>query len=98
MRLLFTQEPVATSAGLFLGGAAGEPGPWRRQAILGRGRWDADALREMVPEYVVEHLADVDAVLVIEKTGFLKQGKRSCGLGRQYTGGAGKTPTAGSGC
>src|SRR3954453_4105124 len=105
MRPLFTQERVAASAGLFLDGllgaerrktgwmraeAAGDPGPWRQQAILGRGRWDADALRDIVREYVVEHLADEGAVLVVDETGFLKQGKASCGVARQYTGSAGK--------
>ena len=105
MRGLFTQERVAASAGLFLDGllgderrktgwmraeAAGDPGPWRQQAILGRGRWDADALRDIVRDYVVETLAAADAVLVIDETGFLKQGKASCGVGRQYTGSAGK--------
>jgi SRSO17 transposase len=44
----------------------------------------------LVREYVVEHLADGDAVLVIDETGFLKQGKASCGVARQYTGSAGK--------
>src|SRR4051794_8516004 len=105
MRPLFTQERVAASAGVFLGGllgeerrktgwmraeAAGDPGPWRQQAILGRGRWDADALRDIVREYVVETLAEPDAVLVVDETGFLKQGKASCGVARQYTGSAGK--------
>ncbi len=105
MRGLFTQERVAASAGLFLDGllgderrktgwmraeAAGDPGPWRQQAILGRGRWDADALRDIVRDYVVETLAAEDAVLVIDETGFLKQGKASCGVSRQYTGSAGK--------
>lgn len=41
-------------------------------------------MRDDVPE------ADPDAVLVIDETGFLKQGKASCGVGRQYTGSAGK--------
>ncbi len=105
MRGLFTQERVAASANLFLDGllgderrktgwmraeAAGDPGPWRQQAILGRGRWDADALRDIVRDYVVESLATEDAVLVIDETGFLKQGKASCGVARQYTGSAGK--------
>jgi SRSO17 transposase len=105
MRGLFTQDRVAASAGLFLDGllgderrktgwmraeAAGDPGPWRQQAILGRDRWDADALRDIVRDYVVETLAAEDAVLVIDETGFLKQGKASCGVGRQYTGSAGK--------
>lgn len=105
IRPLFTQERMAASAGLFLDGllggerrktgwsraeAAGDPGPWRQQAILGRGRWDADALRDIVRDYALETLADADAVLVIDETGFLKQGKASCGVGRQYTGSAGK--------
>jgi SRSO17 transposase len=105
IRPLFTQERVAVSAGLFLDGllgperrktgwmraeAAGDPGPWRQQAILGRGRWEADALRDLVRDYVVGSLADQDAVLVLDETGFLKQGKASCGVARQYTGSAGK--------
>ena len=105
IRPLFTQERVTHSAGLFLDGllgperrktgwmraeAVGDPGPWRQQAILGRGRWDADAMRDVVREYALETLSDRDAVLVIDETGFLKQGKSSCGVGRQYTGSAGK--------
>jgi len=105
MRPLFRQERVAISAGQFLDGllgeerrktgwmraeAAGDPGPWRQQAILGRGHWDADALRDIVRGYALETLADADAVLVIDETGFLKQGKTSCGVSRQYTGSAGK--------
>ena len=70
--------------------AAGDGGPWRQQALLGRGRWNADALRDIVCDYVIEHLGDEDAVLVIDETGFLKQGRASCGVGRQYTGSAGK--------
>jgi len=70
--------------------AAGDPGPWCQQAILGRSRWDADALRDIVRDYVIETLGAADAILVIDETGFLKQGKASCGVGRQYTGSAGK--------
>src|ERR1700748_3213907 len=105
MRPLFTQERVAASAGLFLDGllgaerrktgwmraeAAGDTGPWRQQAILGRGCWEGDALRDIARGYALETLADPDAVLVIDETGFLKQGKASCGVARQYTGSAGK--------
>jgi hypothetical protein len=93
MRPVFVQERSAVNAGLFLDGllseerrktgwmraeAAGDPGPWRQQELLGRDRWDADELRDLVREYVVEHLAEDDAVLVVDETGFLKQGKASC--------------------
>jgi SRSO17 transposase len=44
----------------------------------------------MVRDYVVEHLGDDDSVLVDDETRFLQQGKASCGVGRQYTGSAGK--------
>src|SRR3954463_12568363 len=44
----------------------------------------------MVREYALETLASPGAVLVIDETGFLKQGQGSCGVGRQYTGSAGK--------
>ena len=105
IRPLFAQERVAAPAGQFLDGllgneqrktgwmraeAAGDPGPWRQQAILGRGQWDADALRDIAREYALETLGDEDAVLVIDETGFLKQGKASCGVARQYTGSVGK--------
>jgi SRSO17 transposase len=76
---------------------AGDPGPWRQQAPLGRDRWDADALRDMVCEYVIEHLTDDDAVLVVDE-GFLKQGKSSCGVARQYTGSAGKITNCQTAC
>jgi SRSO17 transposase len=105
MRPLFTQERVARSAEHFLDGllgeerrktgwmraeAAGDPGPWRQQAILGRGQWEADALRDIVRNYALETLGDDTAVLVVDETGFLKQGNASCGVARQYTGSAGK--------
>src|SRR5215207_4801630 len=105
IRPLFLQERMAQSAGLFLDAllgperrktgwmraeAAGDPGPWRQQALLGRAQWDADALRDVVRGYAVETLGEPDAVLVIDETGFLKQGKASCGVGRQDTGSAGQ--------
>ena len=105
LQSLFAHPSVATSAAAFLDGvlgperrktgwmraeAAGDPGPWRQQAVLGRSHWDADALRDMVRDYALETLASPGAVLVIDETGFLKQGQHSCGVGRQYTGSAGK--------
>ena len=105
IRPLFQQARMADSAALFLDAllgperrksgwmraeAAGDPGPWRQQALLGRARWDAEALRDVVRDYVVETLAEPDGVLIVDETGFLKQGRSSCGVARQYTGSAGK--------
>jgi SRSO17 transposase len=105
MRPVFGRERMAHPAGLFLDGplgpqrrktgwtraeAAGDAGPWRRQAVLGRGRWEADALRDVVRDHALEALADPGAVLVIDETGFLKRGKASCGVARQHTGSVGK--------
>src|SRR3954465_3065494 len=105
LKALFAHPSVAASAAAFLDGllgperrktgwmraeAAGDPGPWRQQAVLGRSRWDADALRDLVRDYTLATLAVPDAVLVIDETGFLKQGTSSCGVQRQYTGSAGK--------
>jgi SRSO17 transposase len=96
IRPLFTQRRVAASAGQFLDGllgneprktgwmraeAVGDPGPWRQQAILGRGRWDADALRDVVREYALETLSDGDAVLCYRRNRLFEAGQgvmRSC--------------------
>jgi SRSO17 transposase len=105
IRPLFRQDRTAAAAGLFLDAllgperrktgwmraeAAGDPGPWRQQALLDRSRWEADARRDLVRDDALETLAEPDAVLVIDETGFLKQGQASCGVARQYTGSAGK--------
>ena len=89
----FPGHPSRTGArktGWMRAEAAGDVGPWRQQAVLGRSHWDADALRDVVRDYALETLAEGDAVRVIDETGFLKQGTASCGVGRQYTGSAGK--------
>jgi SRSO17 transposase len=69
---------------------AGEATPDGMQHLLGRAAWDADAVRDDVRDYVVEHLYDPDAVLVVDETGDLKKGTRTVGVQRQYTGTAGR--------
>lgn len=81
IRALFTQGRVAASAGRFLDGslgkerrktgwmraeAAGDPGPWRQRATLGRSHWDADGLHDILRDHALETLADPKAVLVID--------------------------------
>ena len=58
------------------------------QDFLARMRWDADGVRDDLRAYVVEHLGAADAVL--DETGFLKTGNKSCGVQRQYSGTAGR--------
>lgn len=61
------------------------------QHLLNDAHWEADAVRDDLREYVVEHLGDEQSgVLVVDETGFLKKGGKSVGVARQYTGTAGK--------
>src|SRR6266516_5069406 len=73
---------------------AGDPSPDGMQHLLGRAVWDADAVRDDVRAYVVEHLGEDAAVLVIDETGDLKKGTVPVGVHRQYTGTAGRIETA----
>ena len=120
IRPLFAAPSVAASANAFLDGllgaerrktgwmraeAAGDPGPWRQQAILGRSHWNADALRDVVRDHVIETLGAPEAVLVIDETGFLKQGHASLSKATPPAASRGSTParrarspTARSGC
>src|SRR5947207_5254388 len=69
---------------------SGHPNPYGFQHLLGRADWDADELRDRLRTYVTDYLADLDAVGVIDETGFLKKGVHSAGVARQYSGTAGK--------
>jgi SRSO17 transposase len=71
--------------------AIGEVTPRGVQHLLNDAHWDPDAVRDDLREYVVEHLGDENSgVLIVDETGFLKKGEKSCGVARQYTGTAGK--------
>ena len=72
---------------------AGDATPDGVQRLLGIYRWDANGVRDDLREYVVEHLGDPEAVLVVDETGFLKQGSKSVGVQRQYSGTAGRSIT-----
>jgi SRSO17 transposase len=64
------------------------------QHLLARAKWDADAVRDDVRDYVIEAFGQPDAVLVIDETGDLKKGEHSVGVQRQYTGTAGRIENA----
>jgi SRSO17 transposase len=68
----------------------GELTPDGVQRLLNAARWDADQVRDDLRTYVVEHLGDPSAVLVLDETGFLKKGDKSVGVQRQYSGTAGR--------
>src|SRR5215218_8189497 len=68
----------------------GNATPYGIQHLLGRANWDADAVRDELREYVSEHLAGEESVLLVDETGFIKKGDKSVGVKRQYCGTAGK--------
>jgi SRSO17 transposase len=83
-------ETVERRNGWQLAEAIGERTPDGVQRLLNGARWDSAEVRDDLREYVVEHLGDPEAVLVIDETGFLKKGENSVGVARQYSGTAGK--------
>lgn len=83
-------SPVKRKNGWQLAELAGEKNPDGVQRLLNNALWDADEVRDDLQEYVVEHLGDENAVLVVDETGFLKKGNKSVGVKRQYSGTAGR--------
>jgi len=72
--------------------AIGERDPQGVQRLLNSATWDAEAVRDDLRGYVVEHLGDEETgVLIVDEPGFLKKGEKSVGVARQYTGTAGDT-------
>ncbi|MEK7215829.1 MAG: IS701 family transposase, partial [Chloroflexota bacterium] len=83
-------KPVERKNGWQLAEANGDHTPDGMQHVLGRAVWDPEAVRDDVCRYVLEHLGTPQGVLVIDETGFLKKGKHSAGVARQYSGTAGR--------
>src|SRR5829696_3341580 len=82
--------PVDRKNGWQLAEHVGHRHPRTVQRVLDRSAWDADAVRDDLREQVIAELGDEDGVLVIDETGFLKKGTKSCGVARQYSGTAGR--------
>jgi SRSO17 transposase len=83
-------SPLERKNGWQLAEHAGDAAPYGVQHLLGRAVWSADEVRDDLRAYVVEHLGDAEAVLVVDETGFLKKGTHSVGVARQYSGTAGR--------
>jgi SRSO17 transposase len=83
-------SPIERKNGWQLAEEAGLSTPYAMQYLLNRAVWQSDALRDQLQAYVRELLADADGMLVIDETGFLKKGKKSVGVQRQYSGTAGR--------
>jgi SRSO17 transposase len=69
---------------------AGEATPDGMQRLLNTAKWDADQVRDDLQAYVLTHLTDPQAVLVVDETGFVKKGNKSVGVAAQYSGTVGK--------
>lgn len=69
--------------------ALGHSGPHRLQHFLARAVWDHEAVREQLARWVVDHLADDQAVLVVDETGDEKSSTDAVGAARQYSGALG---------
>jgi SRSO17 transposase len=69
---------------------SGDTTPYAFQHLLRRALWAPEAVRDELRTYIVQHLVDPNAVLVLDETGFLKKGRYSAGVARQYSGTAGK--------
>jgi SRSO17 transposase len=73
---------------------AGQASPDGLQHLLAGAVWDHDKVRDDLRDWLLEHLADPQAVLVVDETGDLKKGTHTVGVGRQYTGTPGKVDNA----
>src|SRR3954470_18394060 len=82
--------PVERKNGWQLAEAIGDARPWRTQRVLSHVLWDEEAARDLCREHAVGRLGAEDAVLVVDESGFVKEGRHSAGVARQYCGTVGK--------
>jgi SRSO17 transposase len=88
-------QRVERKNGWQLAEAIGERGPQGVQRLLNAAVWDAEAVRDDLRAYVVEHLGDAESgVLVVDETDFPKKGPASCGVAPQYCGSMGRSANA----
>src|SRR5258707_248566 len=68
----------------------GDPNAHGVQRLLAEADWDEEAVRDDLRTYVIEHLGESGGILAVDETGFIKKGKKSAGVARQYSGTAGR--------
>jgi SRSO17 transposase len=76
-------SPVERKNGWQLAEVNGDATPYGVQHLLGRARWDVEAVRDELRASLVEHLGEPQVVLVMDETGFLKKGQHAVGVARQ---------------
>lgn len=76
--------------GWHLAEAAGDASPYAMQHLLGRASWNVAGVREETRRYVCEELGSRIRARIVDESGFVKKGKKSAGVARQYSGTAGR--------
>jgi SRSO17 transposase len=66
--------------------AAGHATPRRMQALLAEHAWDWTAALKALQRFILAHLGDPGAIVVLDETAELKQGDMTVGVARQYAG------------
>ena len=64
------------------------------QRCLSDDVWDEDLMRKTYHGLVADEMGDPDGVLMFDESGFVKKGKDSVGVARQYCGSLGKVDNA----
>src|SRR6266487_1083169 len=82
--------PVERKNGWQMAEELGEGNAHGVQRLLEEADWDEEAVRDELQTYVIEQLGETDGILVVDETGFIKKGKKSAGVARQYSGTAGR--------
>jgi len=82
--------PVERKNGWQMAEELGEANAHGVQRLLEEADWNEEAVRDELRAYVIEQLGAADGILVVDETGFVKKGKKSAGVARQYSGTAGR--------
>ena len=102
LALVFCQARSRLAAFAYIGALLAEPGdrrscwqlaetaghasPRRMQALLAEHAWEWKAALKAVQRFILDHLGDPGAILVIDETAELKKGAMTVGVGRQHAG------------